>query len=1453
MDNKTIVPEPNFHNAYGEIVAAIKSDICFLPEGNSMRAGFEEAYNDALKCVKTTEESLALLCFQDGIRKFRYISNRLDHSLVDVDCVRTNIADASFEKTRNNIRQWIKYPEDKLISAIKEFVSSSLTSPPTAYIYNESQLLTDTKPQPFDLMRTYMDINFAITNHLPACLREETKLTQLTLANLHSNYVEKCGRYESDSCIKDILRSLQTGLDDISKQMVDHRCVDPVFSPIFNTLREGLKLPDAILLPNVKSYCTSLFWINGPTSFNLAATYNAIEEITTSPTAMRCYKEQIERSRKYLEDMHLSLQRCPSEPKRSNDNCFKNILDGFRNYFAQMESALSNNNRCVDSDFAIIRNKLRDGLKLPEDHLMNVLRAYTITEISDTTLDLVGLYKEVTAGIKAGNSGCFSGYLLKTQTALESTHDDAIKCIENKANVNDGCYQSVLDDIRSHFVDTERSIQFDRCKDEVYDSIRSKARIGLLRLDIGLRAQVKIFGETQIIDAVFDLSSTYNEISNAVKSNMNGCGSSFIRNTQKGLEDWHNDAEKCADNAVQCFKIVLQDIRSFFQQITRETYSTRCKDFVFEPIRTRMLDALKLPEHMLINAIRTFAKTRLVEDNLDLVKLYKDITQILKSEISIGCMRTFIQDTQKYLEDEHKEDADCLLLSRRTGDQQCIEARLQQIRNYFKNQDNQITAYRCSDIIFDTLRIRVREALKHSNRYHIEALKKFAETQIIDATFDLVKTYRVISQISSDSGCFKEPVNRLQSNLQDVHIELEQCPQVTMLINNNSCYNRFLDQIKKYIESTDRELQMNRCTNLTWTDLKGDLLDGWKLPISMLIDSIKVFSNTEIIEKPFDLFHISSEIDKALTEIKNSCQVSILDNTKSKFPVWKEASAQCYANKSGDNCYKRIVDQIRLYFFNEDQKSYQPNCANPVYNSIREHIRNVLKHRNSDLIEGVRVFGGAPATPKPTPTKIEGPTPKSQEVSVPLGEMAGGVDGCFKNEIDRLSKIQEAYRLDAQKCTELNDKLNVQVCATNVYQKIDAYFTSPDRLQCFNIVIKPTKIESVPKTATAIVPAKTMISNESISQNGNPITIPLIGNSSIKSADDISGLSSNSVSTVSSNDAVSTITAGSAVTNIPIKNTIDIAPANSASKSSDKVETLNPSVKNSVSVQTVPNATNNSNGLKTIENTASERNIASGDISTKSSDSNLKSVPATAPSVVIAAPVTAITSVPSDAASIDSTTKISNSNELSESLTLKSSDDAQTKIVTPDLQSANISTASSTSSTSTPTVNSSDKEVKGNLLAGNETRTEASESNSKTNENDAEEEERNRTYAEVVKTKAKPNYFNIYKSIRDNVKQAECAATAMTNVLKKMEQTNLNAAKCRDLQKKLSTACFRKEINGVKLNFGAIETQLKTDKCVDPAFTTILANAKKLFDSGSTLSEMRSFSFYTLSELRDEA
>lgn len=1030
---------------------------------------------------------------------------------------------------------------------------------------------------------------------------------------------------------------------------------------------------------------------------------------------LRCTKSYIQTIVKILEDKHYSIQKCPNDDSPSSISCYRNHLDTLQTQFESIDAQFGRSS-CTEPVYVIVRNKMRDGFKLPAQIQLDAIVYFARNEIVNTELELVQLYKDISFGVKNFNGGCLKSYSLKVRKLLEDTRNDALKCMENISLDNDACYQNVLDSFRAYMVMVDRELLSASCIDPFFTPIMAKIRTGLKRLEPGLRAAIKTLGKTEIIDAVFDLVATYKNLVIGIKDNSVSCRKTYVLRLLKHLEETHIEGEKCSNGphrGYDCYRYVLNDIRGPINNMEREiAASPNCNDMVFDPIRQNMQEALKLSEKKLVEGVMHFANTRIINENLDLVKTYKGVTFAIRNKYK-GCMRGYAERTQSFLEDLNKDGATCYAVAQRFNDNQCFSTIINQLRTFFKQMEIEIQAgnTNCDDYVFNPMRTNIIEALKLSDRFLIEPIKQFSATQIIDATFDLVKVYRLLTyelvgNENSYQGCLKLTAKRVRTLLEDKHEELQGCVHVSKRTNDQSCYRPYLDPIRSIFNQVDREITSKGCVDLLVTEINTTVKEGLRLPTDMLIASIITFANTQIIEAEFNPDHIVRLLNTRIAQKVIGCEVFYLTPALRKMTEARDASEKCYdggRKPNDDMCYKRILDRLRSHVESEGHRlTVEFPCSSPELNAYHEYIVEGLKLPNQILIQSVKVYGGAPA----------------KTISV----LASGVDECFKDEINEFNKVQELGRTSSNQCSEMVDISDLDKCVTAVYEKINAYFTSDARMKCFLTVMKPIKMQSVVENALAVV--------------------------------------------------------------------------ENATKNSNSLATENTSVERAI---LSPSAGKPSNEKPTASNSSIENRIAIGP--------SIEAVAVEFPAVGASAKTE---SMPASEKSLKIT--------------------------------ANPTSVEVTDSKATADTNPSSAEIN---------KAKSAVRPALSNDDDAEEDF-SPNPALLKDNKGKPNYLNVYKSIRDNIGNAGCSKATMIKALKKLEETNSTAAICRQSNRKPSkTSCTRKAVDDVQTFFVDIQNQLKTDGCLDPAFNPALLGINQLYQRNLTFNAMKSFSFYTLTEIRN--
>lgn len=559
----------------------------------------------------------------DACAKRTLLEIRRHVRTVDNELARMRCVDPTFT-VLTALRDGLKAPASADYEAIKAFGAAPLPD-------------EDNRNTKLDLVKAYNDIAIAFRRNNVGCFKNQMAQTQRVLETIHAYFVEKCATNYNSNCFKRIIRTINTHTDTVDNEIENSKCSDPTYLSIYNAIHEGMTLPNTIRVESVRLFGQADLTQD---TFDFAQIYKDIDQLGDQYAP--CLSVAVPTILSNLDDVHRSVQRC------ADDACFKTTLDQFRKSFNGMEKRLKAS-KCSCSSFDPIREKIRGGFQLASPLLIDAIKTYATTDVVDTTFDLVDIYMDLIDAVKEDKDSCFLAWMQKTKVSIEGAHNDADECSRTSstdAEINT-CYLAVVDKFRSFFNTVESDLKGARCADNFFDPIRTKIRVGLKLLDATLIDSLKTFADTSITSADFTLADVYKDLTQAVNDNNFGCQKNFMIQAQKTLENTHNTAENCPETDAEqtaCYKDVLKTLQVSFLMMEDKLKDNKCVDPVFTPIRSKLRDAMKLPEDSLLNGIRTYANTAI--DSERTTPQFRKSNEAAVTGLE-GCFKDEMQKIQK--------------------------------------------------------------------------------------------------------------------------------------------------------------------------------------------------------------------------------------------------------------------------------------------------------------------------------------------------------------------------------------------------------------------------------------------------------------------------------------------------------------------------------------------------------------------------------------------------------------------------------------------------------------------------------------------------------------------------------------------------------------------------------------------------------------------------------------
>lgn len=634
---------------------------------------------------------------------------------------------------------------------------------------------------------------------------------------------------------------------------------------------------------------------------------------------------------------------------------------------------------------------------------------------------------------------------MRTQRLLKSIHtnyaDDTCT-----GNVN-ACVKRILQDIRRHVRTIDDELAQIKCKDPTF-AVFTALRDGLTATVGANYEAIKTFGASVLpdennVNTKLDLKKTYNDVYIALRRNTGGCFKDQMGLTQRTLEAIHSFYnENCTpDFNSNCFKRIIKTIKTHINIVNNEISKTKCTDSGYLSIFNAIVEGMTLPNTIRRDAIQLFGEGDLAQETMEFAQIYKEIHQL--GDFA-PCLREAIPNTLSKFESIHRSVQRCV-------DDACFKNNIDDLRSYFIAMQKGLRKMKCSCPEFDLIREKIRTGLRLSPPVLIDALTTYATDDIVDTTFDVADTYADISKAlrQDKDSCFVAQMQKTKDFMESAHMDADNCSTTTATnTEDNTCYLNIIDKFREFFDSIESNLKGARCVDFYFDPIRYNIRNGLKLLDATLIDSFKVFAETSILTADFTLADVYKTLTENLNNNYTGCQKNFMILTQKTLENMHNNLENCPQNEEEQTaCYNKILKSLQVAFLRMEDKLKDVKCVDPVFTPIRYKLRDAMKLSDDMLLYGIQTFAN-------TAIDSERITPQFRKAN------AGAVtalDGCFKDEIQKIQKLEEMFQMDAQRCSEILKATDAASCYNSIYKKVNTLFESRDGVQCFNSAVSPLK------------------------------------------------------------------------------------------------------------------------------------------------------------------------------------------------------------------------------------------------------------------------------------------------------------------------------------------------------------------------------------------------------------
>lgn len=586
------------------------------------------------------------------------------------------------------------------------------------------------------------------------------------------NVAKMCAAYrlssESDACYKASANLLTFFASNLDGYIQMANCNDSSFDMVRASIRDGLKMPIDKIADSLKAFASAPItgvpqaMETAPAqgqSFNFIQLYKDLKEGSMRNT-YGCFRNEMQQAKIEMDNKYAAAQVCRKyRRKKTSDGCYNGVLEQLRAVFEGIDNDLEGA-RCSDTIFDPIRERVRVGLQLSEDGLIDAIKDFANASLDDSvqaasaavtpsfaqipipavsspisaavpvppvfsapppiavetpTFDFMQVYLQLKS--KLANASCFKRYMEQCKGEFENKHDAARLCSGYMNPISrKGCLNLVLIQLQDIVSGIDKNLQGVRCVDFTFNPIFYQIKQGLQNPTESLLEDLRIFGNTPL------------------------------------------------DNGAAV--------------------------------------APMSPVAPASPAQPSLSATPQNSPSYDFVQVYKQIKDELKDA---GCFKTQMVKAKTELENNHDAAQLCAQYKPAFAMLSCYNKVLQQITAAFAKIDDELTGVRCFDMTFDPIRADVRKGLQLPMDALIKAIIAFGRASIDDnnvvapvqpvatvqipppqkqSTFDFMAMYGQLRDELKNAGCFKDQMAACKAIFETKHDEALACSAYI----TNKCY-----------------------------------------------------------------------------------------------------------------------------------------------------------------------------------------------------------------------------------------------------------------------------------------------------------------------------------------------------------------------------------------------------------------------------------------------------------------------------------------------------------------------------------------------------------------------------------------------------------------------------------------------------------------------------------------